>query len=120
MEVLKEFGWIDRLVSLFLPLFRIFGLSPTAGIIWITALFFGLAYGAAVIVEEAEKGHLTREELERLHLSIGINHAVIEDPSLFLALGLGAFWLWAPRLFAAIVSVHFLALCQRVKLRHLL
>jgi len=75
-------------------------------------LIFGLAYGAAVIVEEAEKGHLSREELERLHLSIGINHAIIEDPSLFLALGLGAFWLWAPRLIMAILAVHLLRLWQ--------
>ena len=118
MEILKVFGWIDRIVSLFVPLFRIFGLSPTAGIIWITALIFGLAYGAAVIVEEAEKGHLTKQELECLHLSIGINHSVIEDPSLFLTLGLGAFWLWVPRLLTAIVCVHLLGLWRRVARKH--
>jgi hypothetical protein len=108
MEILKALGWIERLVTFLAPLFKVFGLSTKAGIIWITALIFGLAYGAAVIVEEAEKGNLTREELEGLHLSIGINHAVIEDPSLFLALGLGAFWLWVPRLIAAILAVHLL------------
>ena len=119
MELLGAFGYIDRIVRLFKPLFHIFGLSPTAGIIWITALIFGLAYGAAVIVEEAGKGHLTREELERLHLSIGINHAIVEDPTLFLALGLGAFWLWIPRLLAAIISVHLLWLYQRaIRRRH--
>ena len=42
-----------------------------------TAAIFGLAYGAAVIVEEAKEGHLAREELEGLHLSIGINHALL-------------------------------------------
>jgi len=115
MEILKTLGWIERIVRSFSPLFRIFGLSAEAGIIWITALIFGLAYGAAVIVEEAKKGNLTREELERLHLSIGINHAIIEDPSLFLALGLGAFWLWAPRLIMAIVAVHLLRLWQAVR-----
>ena len=51
----------------------------------ITALIFGLAYGAAVIVEEAKKGHLAKEELERLPLSMGINQAISEDLSLFLA-----------------------------------
>jgi spore maturation protein SpmB len=113
MEIFKVFGWIDRIVSVFAPLFRIFGLSPTAGVIWITALIFGLAYGAAVIVEEAKKGHLTKQELEYLHLSIGINHSVIEDPSLFLALGLGAFWLWVPRLLTAIACVHLLSLWRQ-------
>ena len=115
MEILKALGWIEKIVKLLVPLFRVFGLSAKAGIIWITALIFGLAYGAAVIVEEAEKGHLSREELERLHLSIGINHAIIEDPSLFLALGLGAFWLWAPRLIMAILAVHLLRLWQSTR-----
>jgi hypothetical protein len=117
MEILKALGWIAKIVNSFAPLFRIFGLSAKAGIIWITALIFGLAYGAAVIVEEAEKGNLSREELERLHLSIGINHAIVEDPSLFLALGLGAFWLWAPRLIMAILAVHLLRLWRSAQHR---
>ena len=108
LELLRAAGLIDRIVRLFKPLFVLFGLNPTGGIIWIAALLFGLTYGAAVIVEEAKKGHLTRDELERLHLSIGINHSIVEDPTLFLALGLGAFWLWLPRLAAAIVAVHLL------------
>jgi len=53
---------------------------------------------------------LSQEELSRLHLSIGINHAVIEDPALFIPLGIGVFWLWVPRLIAAIVSVQLLKL----------
>jgi hypothetical protein len=118
MEILKVLGWTERIVGSLAPLFRVFGLSAKAGIIWITALIFGLAYGAAVIVEEAEKGNLSRDELERLHLSIGINHAIIEDPSLFLALGLGAFWLWAPRLVMAILAVHLLKLWQAVRAQH--
>jgi len=114
MGILNALGWIDHIAGFLAPLFKVFGLSARAGIIWITALIFGLAYGAAVIVEEAEKGNLSREELERLHLSIGINHAVIEDPSLFLALGLGAFWLWVPRMAVAILAVHLLKLIREV------
>jgi hypothetical protein len=117
MEILKALGWIERIVRSFGPLFKVFGLNAEAGIIWITALIFGLAYGAAVIVEEVKKGNLTPEELERLHLSIGINHAIIEDPSLFLALGPGAFWLWVPRLIMAIVAVHLLTLWQAIRAR---
>jgi len=71
---------------------------------------FGLAYGGAVIVEEAKRGNLTDEELERLQLSIGINHSMIEDPALFLPFGIGMFWLWVPRLVMAIVAVRLLAL----------
>lgn len=110
VEILKIFGWINYVVRFISPVLKIMGLSRSAGILWITAIMFGLAYGGAVIVEEAKRGNLTDEELERLHLSIGINHAVIEDPALFLPFGIGLFWLWIPRLVIAIVAVHLLAL----------
>jgi spore maturation protein SpmB len=105
LEVLKRLGWIEHIVRMCKPVVRALGLSEKAAILWITAAFFGLAYGAAVIVEEANEGHLGKEELEALHLSIGINHSLIEDPALFLALGLSAFWLWIPRLITAVIAV---------------
>jgi len=105
LEVLKKVGWIEHIVRLCRPVLKALGLSEKAGILWMTAAVFGLAYGAAVIVEEANEGHLGKEELEALHLSIGINHSLIEDPALFLALGLSAFWLWIPRLITAIIAV---------------
>ena len=40
----------------------------------------------------------------------GINHSLVEDPSLFLSLGLSPFWLWVPRLLAAILAERLLRL----------
>ena len=105
LEVLKSAGWIEHIVRVCRPVLKALGLSEKAGILWMTAALFGLAYGAAVIVEEANEGHLGKKELEALHLSIGINHSLIEDPALFLALGLSAFWLWIPRLITAVIAV---------------
>ena len=114
LEVMKSLGWINRIVELSRPLLRGLGLSENAGILWMTAAIFGLAYGAAVIVEEAKEGHLVKEELEGLHLSIGINHALVEDPALFLALGLHPFWVWVPRIITAMVAVRLLTFWQQV------
>jgi hypothetical protein len=114
LEVMKSLGWINRIVKLSRPLLRGLGLSENAGILWMTAAIFGLAYGAAVIVEEAKEGHLLKEELEGLHLSIGINHALVEDPALFLALGLHPFWLWVPRIITAMVAVRLLTFWQQI------
>ncbi|HQN20103.1 MAG TPA: hypothetical protein PKV86_13215, partial [Syntrophobacteraceae bacterium] len=110
LEVLKELGWIHTFVNWLAPFLVVLGLDRKTGILWLTAVVFGLAYGAAVIVEEAGRGDLSGEELERLHLSIGINHSMVEDPILFMALGLSAFWLWVPRLVIAVVAVHLLRL----------
>jgi hypothetical protein len=113
LEVLKQLGWVDVLVQALSPFLAALGLSRKVGILWMTAAIFGLAYGAAVIVEEAQRGDLTKDELELLHLSIGINHSMVEDPTLFLSLGLSAFWLWVPRLLVAIVAVRILSLWRR-------
>ena len=115
LEILKVFGLIDHIVRFLSPVLRVMGLSERVAILWFAAVIFGLAYGGAVIVEEAGKGDLTDEDLESLHLSIGINHAVIEDPALFLSFGIGLFWLWIPRLMLAIVAVRVLALWRRFR-----
>ena len=91
-------------------------LDNKVGILWLTATVFGIAYGGAVIVEEANEEHLTKKELERLHLSIGINHSMIEDPALFLSLGFSAFWLWIPRFITAIIAVHLFDLYYKIKI----
>ncbi|MBN2254187.1 MAG: nucleoside recognition domain-containing protein [Deltaproteobacteria bacterium] len=108
LEIMKSRGWITVIIRWMSPLLRAMGLSQRVGILWMTAVVFGLTYGGAVIVEETRHEELTRNELEELHLSIGINHSMIEDPSLFLPLGLSPLWLWVPRLLVAVIAVRLL------------
>jgi hypothetical protein len=113
-------GWIKYLVKFFKPLMKILGLPDQAATMWVTAAGFGLLYGSAVIMEEAKKGDLTKEELEHLQISIGINHSVVEETTLFLVLGANPLWLFIPRFVAAIIAVHALHSIQylRGKLLH--
>jgi Fe2+ transport system protein B len=115
LEVMKIFNIIHHIVKLLNPLLKTMGLNQQVGLLWLTAIAFGLAYGGAVIVEEAKEGNINKEDLEKLHLSIGINHSMIEDPALFLSLGLSAFWLWVPRLILAIVAVRLLEIYYKLK-----
>jgi hypothetical protein len=94
---IKSSLWICKIV---LPISFVIALVQ-----WLAACVFGLAYGGAVIVEEAKKGDLTQDELNRLHISIGTNHSMIEDPLLFMAIGLNGLWLWIPRFLMAVVAV---------------
>lgn len=116
LETMKIFSMIQHIVKILSPLLKAMGLDNKVGILWLTATVFGIAYGGAVIVEEAKEEHLTKKELERLHLSIGINHSMIEDPALFLSLGLSAFWLWIPRFITAIIAVHLFDLYCKIKI----
>lgn len=115
LEVMKAYKLIDRLVRVLDPLLKLMGLNRNVGLLWLAAAIFGIAYGGAVIVEETRQGLYSPEELERLHLSIRINHAMIEDPLLFVPLGIGAFWLWIPRLAAAVAAVYGYNLLLRLK-----
>lgn len=117
LGMMKSFNAIPHIVKPLRPVLKLMGLDERVGILWLTAGVFGIAYGAAVILEEAKEGNLTAEELTRLHLSIGINHSMVEDPSLFLSLGLSAFWLWIPRLLTAILAVHLMNLWQKNRQR---
>jgi len=118
MELMKSFNLIRHIVKTISPLLSIMGLSRATGVLWLTAACFGLAYGAAVIVEETRSNTFSRDELIRLHLSIGINHAMIEDPALFLPLGILPFWLWIPRLMAAILTIYLVHLINLVRRLH--
>ena len=118
LEILKTFDLISPMVRVLNPLLKIMGLDQKVGFLWLTAVIFGVAYGGAVIVEEVKAGHLTKPELEELHLSIGINHALVEDPSLFLSLGLSPFWLWLPRVLVAILAERLLTLWRLFRKGH--
>ena len=50
-------------------------------------------------------GVLRLAELEHLHISIGINHSMVEDPALLMVLGMNGFWLWVPKLVMAAITV---------------
>ena len=115
MEVLKSLGWVDRFALALAPLLWGLGLSRRVGFLWSVGAVFGLFYGSAVIVEEARQGKLSPKELEQLQASLGINHAMFEDPLLFVPLGIGLFWLWIPRLVASLVAVRLYTLIRTLR-----
>jgi hypothetical protein len=108
-------GWIKYLVKFFRPLMKILGLPDQAATMWVTGAGFGLLYGSAVIMEEVKKGALTKEELEHVQVSLGINHSIVEETGLFLALGVNPVWLLIPRFVAAIIAVQALRGIQYLK-----
>ncbi|MFO7714411.1 iron transporter [Desulfosarcina sp.] len=117
MEILKQYQVIDKVVQRIGPFLGILGLDRQVGMLWITAAVFGITYGGAVIVEETRERRLPPEQLKTLHISIGINHAMVEDPALFLPLGIHPLWLWMPRLITAVAFTHAYRLWLRTRRR---
>jgi hypothetical protein len=111
----ESLGWIKYLVRFFRPLMRILGLPDQAATMWVTGAGFGLLYGSAVIMEEARRGALAKEQLEHVQISLGVNHSIVEETGLFLALGVNPLWLLIPRFVIAAVAVHGLRAVQHLK-----
>jgi hypothetical protein len=117
LECLRWLEWDKYIYRFFKPFMKILGLSERTVILWVAAVIFGLMYGSAVILEKSKEGGLNRSELERLHISIGINHSMVEDPTLYMALGINGFWLLIPKLIMAIVCVQSYRMVERIRER---
>ena len=89
-RLLAEFGVI-RLISKFLkPLLALFGLPARTSLLWIVANILGLAYGAAIMIQESRSGKISRNDIDLLNTHISIAHSNFED--LFLLSSVGGIW----------------------------
>lgn len=103
-RLLAELGVIRRLSRVLRPLLRLLGLPAKTSFLWIVSQTLGLAYGAAVMMEEKESGKVSRRELDLLNHHVAASHSNIEDVMLFFSIGASLFWMYALRLvFAAAV-----------------
>ena len=114
-EILISMGLIKYLQKLFKPVMKLMGLSDGVTVAWLVAIFAGVTVGAAVIIDECRKDLVSAEELEYLHVSIGINHSIIEHTAILGALGMNMVWLAVPRLLTAVITVHALRGWRKLK-----
>lgn len=90
-RALYEYGIMDKVARSLSPLLKIFGLPQKTAFLWIVANIIGLSYGSAALMDEVERGNISRREIDLLNTHIGISHSNLED--LLLYASLGASWL---------------------------
>lgn len=89
-KLLAEYGvirWVSKFLKYFLAFF---GLPARTSFLWIVANTLGLAYGAAVMMEEVENGNVDGRDIDLLNTHISISHSNLED--LMLVSAMGAVW----------------------------
>ena len=96
-RILNEFGIIEHIANFLKPVMVFFGLPPRTAFLWLVANTLGLAYGAAVMIDEAETGTTTKEENDLLNHHIGVSHSNLEDLLLFTAIGGSFLWMLLSR-----------------------
>ena len=118
-RLLSEFGVIKLLSKLLRPILYIFGLPAKTSFLWIVANTLGLAYGAAVMIDEAESGKITQKDIDLLNHHIGISHSNLEDVILLASIGAMAWWLLLSRWALSFLLVWELRLEMAIKKKFL-
>ena len=96
-RLLAEFGVIRWLSKFMRPVMAFFGLPAKTAFLWIVANTLGLAYGAAVMIDETESGKITKKDVDLLNHHISISHSNVEDVFLVASVGASIPWLLASR-----------------------
>lgn len=105
-KILEEFGFLIVINRILQPLMKIFGLAPEVSMGWFVGNAVGLAYGSAILIEQVNEGQVSTKQADLLNHHLAVSHSQLEDPLLFLAIGLPMFWLMWPRVILAMIAVY--------------
>ena len=114
-KILTEYGIIEYISRFLKPVMRFFGLSPKCAFLWLVSNTLGLAYGAGIMIEEAEKGETTKEDNDLLNCHIGISHSNLEDLLLFTAAGGTYLWMLLSRWYMSLIWVWFFRVAETLR-----
>ena len=114
-NTLKNLNILQHISNFFAPLMRWFGLSKSSAFLWFVAQTLGLAYGAAVMIENVENGDITKEDANTLNHHIAVNHSLLEDTLLFASIGVPVFWITIPRIGMALIVVWSKKTLEKIK-----
>lgn len=87
LEWARTRPWFARFVTATDPVFRPVGFRPQALFPLLTGIFFGISYGAGVLIPQARSGDLDRKQVFLITAFLSVCHAIVEDTLLFVALG---------------------------------
>ncbi len=116
-RILEEYGIMDILARWVAPILRPMGLPANTAFLWIVANVVGLAYGSAVLIEHRKNNKISAGDADLLNHHIALSHSLLEDTSLFLAIGVGLGWITLPRIALAAIAVWTLRLFRHVSKR---
>lgn len=103
--ILSEFNFLPRIARVLSPLMQLLGLPRSTSFLWMVGNLVGLAYGGAIMIEEARQGKLSRKDANLLNYHLAVSHSLLEDTLIFVAIGIPALWIIPTRLLFAAAAV---------------
>ncbi len=103
IQIAKDFGWMNYITKALSPFTKLIGVEAKAGVTLAAGLFFGLAFGAGVMIQAVKEDGVSKRDLYLVFLFLVACHAVVEDTLLFIPLGIPVLYLFLIRFFVALV-----------------
>ena len=114
LRILEKLGISDLMTRLLAPVLALLGMSRAAAPITIIGMSLGLSYGGGLIIQEAQSGRLSKQDVFASVALMGLCHSIFEDTLLLMVLGAhvsGIFW---GRILFSLVVVFLLAKLVKV------
>jgi hypothetical protein len=87
LDILKRIGVIHWINNLLRPVLRLLGIGREAETITLVGLTLGISYGGALLIREAEAGHIRPKDVLFSISMLGLSHSLIEDTLLMMLIG---------------------------------
>lgn len=103
IQILKDLQWLAKFSKAMSPVTRSLGMKENTSTTMAAGLFFGLAYGAGVMIQAVKEDGVSQKDLTLAFIFLVACHAVVEDTLIFIPLGIPVWPLFLIRLGVAIV-----------------
>lgn len=116
LEAARDMKLLDRFSVRVAPALKVFGMSPESAFPLVVGIFFGISYGAGVIIEAARSGRLSWRDMFLVNIFLSACHAIIEDTALFLAVGANPLVIVLGRLIMAVIITYLVSRSKYISL----
>ncbi|MBZ4663201.1 MAG: nucleoside recognition protein [Caloramator sp.] len=106
IEIIKELNLLNKICGIFKPLTKLLKISETTILPLFSGLFFGLVYGAGLIIDAAEEGNITKKDMYLVAVFLGACHAIVEDTLIFVQIGANGWIIFCLRLISAFIVTY--------------
>lgn len=115
LKVLKLIGVEKIMIFLLTPLLKVLGIRKEAATLSIVGITLGLSYGGGLLMNEAAKGHLSRQDIFASMSLLGLCHSIIDDTLLMILLGADASGvLWGRLVFSILITTVLVQIVKRL------
>ncbi len=103
IEIARHYQVIEKITGRVKGALQFLTLPQEAAFPMLAGIFFGIVFGAALIIEYAREGYLNKRDLLLIGIFLSICHSVVEDTFILAVFGANPVVLLTTRIILAII-----------------